>query len=77
MVQLLLMVISIIRISMRPEFNYRNWGMGFDFYLYIDANGKLYDETWKFNNAKMLIEPFLINLDILDMDILVTNYILE
>ena len=22
------------QISMRPEFNYRNWGMGFDFYLY-------------------------------------------
>ena len=40
------------QISMRPEFNYRNWGMGFDFYLYIDSNGKLYDETWKFNNAK-------------------------
>ena len=37
---------------MRPEFNYRNWGMGFDFYLYIDANGKLYDETWKFNTVK-------------------------
>ena len=40
------------QISMRPEFNYRNWGMGFDFYLYIDANGKLYDETWKFNTVK-------------------------
>ena len=40
------------QISMRPEFNYRNWGMGFDFYLYIDANGKLYDETWKFNTLK-------------------------
>lgn len=40
------------QISMRPEFNYRNWGMGFDFYLYIDGNGKLYDETWKFNTVK-------------------------
>ena len=26
--------------------------MGFDFYLYIDGNGKLYDETWKFNTVK-------------------------
>ena len=40
------------QISMRPEFNYRNWGMGFDLYLYIDSNGKLYDETWKFNTFK-------------------------
>tara|TARA_B100000676_G_scaffold222572_1_gene219776 strand:+ start:1048 stop:2631 length:1584 start_codon:yes stop_codon:yes gene_type:complete len=40
------------QISMRPELNYRNWGIGFDFYLYIDANGKLYDETWKFNTVK-------------------------
>lgn len=40
------------QISMRPEFNYRNWGMGFDLYLYIDADGKLYDETWKFDTFK-------------------------
>ena len=40
------------QISMRPEFNYRNWGMGFDLYLYIDSNGKLYDETWKFDTFK-------------------------
>ena len=40
------------QISMRPEFNYRNWGMGFDFYFYIDADGKLYDETWKFDSFK-------------------------
>ena len=38
------------QISMRPEFNYRNWGMGFDLYLYIDADGKLYDETWNFDS---------------------------
>ena len=44
------------QISMRPEFNYRNWGMGFDFYLYIDANGKLYDETWKFDNAQKCLQ---------------------
>ena len=40
------------QISMRPEFNYRNWGMGFDLYLYIDSDGKLYDETWKFDTFK-------------------------
>ena len=40
------------QISMRPEFNYRNWGIGFDLYLYIDADGKLYDETWKFDSWK-------------------------
>ena len=24
----------------------------FDFYLYIDGDGKLYDETWKFDDLK-------------------------
>ncbi|MFL2989069.1 hypothetical protein DBW61_02285 [bacterium] len=40
------------QISMRPEFNYRNWGMGFDLYFYIDSEGKLYDETWRFDTFK-------------------------
>ena len=40
------------QISMRPEFNYGNWGVGFDLYLYIDGNGKVYDESWKFDSFK-------------------------
>ena len=28
---------------MRPEFNYGNWGAGFDVYLYIDCNLNIYE----------------------------------
>jgi len=37
------------QISLRPEFNLGNWGMGFDFYLYIDGDGNIYDESWNFS----------------------------
>tara|TARA_B100000614_G_C14562973_1_gene497846 strand:- start:1888 stop:3447 length:1560 start_codon:yes stop_codon:yes gene_type:complete len=38
------------QISMRPEFNFGNWGAGFDFYLYIDGNGNIYDDSWNFSS---------------------------
>ena len=38
------------QISLRPEFNLGKWGLGFDFYLYIDGNGDIYDDTWNFSN---------------------------
>lgn len=37
------------QISLRPEFNLGNWGMGFDFYLYIDGDGNIYNESWNFS----------------------------
>jgi len=37
------------QISLRPELNLGNWGMGFDFYLYIDGDGNIYDESWNFS----------------------------
>ena len=50
------------QVSMRPEFHYRNWGMGFDLYLYIDGDGQIYDETWKFdtfkNSYRTIIDKF-------------------
>tara|TARA_B110000014_G_scaffold264275_1_gene264559 strand:+ start:1072 stop:2649 length:1578 start_codon:yes stop_codon:yes gene_type:complete len=47
------------QISMRPEFNYGNWGIGFDLYLYIDGSGKIYDESWKFDSFKNVYRTFL------------------
>ena len=29
------------QVSLRPEFNLGKWGMGFDFYLYINGNGEI------------------------------------
>tara|TARA_B100002052_G_scaffold263258_1_gene258261 strand:- start:3132 stop:4688 length:1557 start_codon:yes stop_codon:yes gene_type:complete len=40
------------QISMRPEFNFGNWGAGFDFYLYIDSNGNIYDDSWNFSSFR-------------------------
>ena len=38
------------QISLRPEFNLGKWGFGFDFYLYINGNGDIYDDSWKFTD---------------------------
>ena len=39
------------QVSLRPEFNLGKWGMGFDFYLYINGNGEIYDDSWKFTGS--------------------------
>ena len=45
------------QISLRPEFNIGKWGMGFDFYLYINGNGEIYEDSWKFTeNGKFSLE---------------------
>ena len=46
------------QISLRPEFNVGKWGMGFDFYLYINGNGEIYEDSWKFvdENGKFSIQ---------------------
>jgi len=36
------------QISLRPEFNLGKWGMGFDFYLYVNGNGEIYEDSWEF-----------------------------
>ena len=33
------------QILLRPEFNLGKWGVGFDFYLYIDGDGNIYDDS--------------------------------
>ena len=40
------------QISLRPEFNFGNWGVGFDVYLYIDGDGNIYEESWNFSDLK-------------------------
>ena len=46
------------QISLRPEFNVGKWGMGFDFYLYINGNGEIYEDSWRFvdENGKFSIQ---------------------
>ena len=46
------------QISLRPEFNLGKWGVGFDFYLYIDGDGNIYDDSWRFtdNNGDFSFE---------------------
>jgi len=39
------------QISLRPEFNLGKWGLGFDFYLYIDGDGNIYEDSWNFSTA--------------------------
>ena len=38
------------QVSLRPEFNLGKWGVGFDFYLYIDGEGNIYEESWDFSD---------------------------
>ena len=40
------------QISLRPEFNLGKWGLGFDFYLYIDGDGNIYEDSWNFSTVK-------------------------
>jgi len=39
------------QMSLRPEFNLGKWGVGFDFYLYIDGDGNIYEDSWDFSSA--------------------------
>ena len=47
------------QISLRPEFNIGKWGVGFDFYLYIDGDGNIYDDSWNFSSFSKGYQTFV------------------